>query len=361
MKVLFVFNHPAPYKVELLNRISKSIDLMVLFERRQNADRNPSFYASNKIEFPHQFLKGIPFGNENFLSWQIKKHIKENKYDLIVMNGYSTIAEIIALNYLIKHKIPYVLYVNGGVIRKDKPLKLKLKRKFITNAKSYYSPNEIADAYLIHYGARKEDIRNYPYSTISEKEIASAPFNDEEKQNILNKYGIPSDKPLFISAGQFIDRKNNLYLLEMFLERPQYNLVLVGEGEQKELLEKYIKEHNMTNVFMVPFLKRTDLFPLIKSCSAFITLSKEDIYGHVINESLSQGKPVISSSKVVAAKTLITNGKNGYVVNLLKEEILSAIDNVLFLDCFEFATSVAKNNTYEGSAAIHVTLWKEEK
>ena len=128
MKVLFVFNHPAPYKVELLNRISKSIDLMVLFERRQNADRNPSFYASNKIEFPHQFLKGIPFGNENFLSWQIKKHIKENKYDLIVMNGYSTIAEIIALNYLIKHKIPYVLYVNGGVIRKDKPLKLKLKR-----------------------------------------------------------------------------------------------------------------------------------------------------------------------------------------------------------------------------------------
>lgn len=359
MKVLFVFNHPAPYKVELLNRISKSIDIMVLFERKRNKDRNPSFYSS-KIDFPHKFLKGIPFSNENFLSLQIKKHIKKNKYDLIIMNGYSTLAEMIAINYLIKHKIPYVLYVNGGVIRKDKPLKLKLKRKFISNARSYYSPNEIADAYLIHYGARKKDIRNYPYSTISKKEIASVPFTENERKEILNSYNLPLDKPLFITAGQFIDRKNNLYLLEVFLSRPQYNLVIVGEGEQKELLEKYIKEHNMNNVYMLPFLKRNELFPLIKASSAFITLSKEDIYGHVINEALSQGKPVISSSKVVAAKTLIKNGENGFVVNLIKEEILSAIDKVLTLNCFKSSTEVAKMNTYEGSAEIHIKLWKEE-
>ncbi len=359
MKVLFVFNHPAPYKVELLNRISKSIDIMVLFERKKNKNRNPSFYSS-KIEFPHKFLKGIPFSDENFFSTQIKNHIKKNKYDLIVMNGYSTLAEIIALNYLIKHKIPYILYVNGGVIRKDKPFKLKLKRKFITNAKSYYSPNEIADAYLLHYGARKKDIRNYPYSTISEKEIASEPLKEDERKEILKVYNIPSNNPIFISAGQFIERKNNLYLLEIFRLRPQYNLLLIGEGEQKELLEKYIKEHHMTNVYMLPFLTREKLFPLIKASSAFITLSKEDIYGHVINESLSQGIPVISSSKVVATKTLIKTNENGFVVDLTQNEILSALDKVLALNCFESATSIARKNTYEGSAEIHVKLWKEE-
>ena len=361
MKVLFVFNHPAPYKVELLNRISESIDLMVLFERRKNKDRNPEFYKNNIIKFPHKFLKGIPFGNENFISNQIKNHIKKNKYDLIVMNGYSTIAEMIALNYLIKHKIPYVLYVNGGVIRNDSAFKLKLKRKYIGNAISYYSPNELANEYLIHYGAKKELIRNYPYSTISEGEILNRPLTKEEQDSILNKYKLPLDKPLFISAGQFIDRKNNMLLLEIFATCPNYNLVLVGEGKQKELYEQFIKENNMNNVFIIPFLSRKELFPLIAASSCFITLSKEDIYGHVINEALSQGKPVISSKYVVAAHKLIKDNINGYIVDFNKEVIKEKLSAVLKLNCFEACTLTAKQNTYEQSAKIHVELWKGEK
>ncbi len=361
MKVLFVFNHPAPYKVQLLNRISKSIDIMVIFERKKNADRNPSFYAGNNIEFPHIFLKGIPLGNENFLSTGIKNHIKNNHYDLIIMNGYSTLAEIIALNYLIKRKIPYILYVNGGVIRKDKPWKLKLKRKYIANASKYYSPNELSNEYLIHYGANRKDIRNYPYSTLQEKEIVSVPINIEEKITTLAKYNIPSDKPIFISAGQFIDRKNNLQLLEIFKQLPQYNLILVGEGPLEESYRLFIKENDMHNVFFIPFLPRQALFPLLRVANAFITLSKEDIYGHVINESLSQGVPVISSNKVVAASTLIQNGQNGYIIDLNNnEEIVAAIHNILTIDAFEYAISVAKNNTYEKSAEIHVMLWKGE-
>lgn len=43
MKILFVFNHPAPYKVELLKRIAKELDIFVLFERKTNKDRNSLF------------------------------------------------------------------------------------------------------------------------------------------------------------------------------------------------------------------------------------------------------------------------------------------------------------------------------
>ena len=45
------------------------------------------------------------------------------------MNGYSTIAEMKAIHYMIKHNIPYVLQINGGVIRKDKSWKKKLKTR----------------------------------------------------------------------------------------------------------------------------------------------------------------------------------------------------------------------------------------
>lgn len=54
MKILFVFNHPAPYKVELLKRIAKELDIFVLFERKTNKDRNSLFYEK-------RFLFHTPF------------------------------------------------------------------------------------------------------------------------------------------------------------------------------------------------------------------------------------------------------------------------------------------------------------
>ena len=51
MKVLIVFNHPAPYKVRLFNALSKEIDLDVIFERKTAKDRPADFYVENKYDF----------------------------------------------------------------------------------------------------------------------------------------------------------------------------------------------------------------------------------------------------------------------------------------------------------------------
>ena len=48
MRVLIIFNHPAPYKVEAFNELSKYCDLTVLFERTKAKDRPDSFYAANE-------------------------------------------------------------------------------------------------------------------------------------------------------------------------------------------------------------------------------------------------------------------------------------------------------------------------
>lgn len=362
MRILFVFNHPAPYKVELLNRIATQLDITVIFERRFNHDRNRSFYDDNEFHFKHLFLNCIRLGKENALSFKIKRHLKKNHYDLIIMNGYSTLAEIIAINYMVKKNIPYALYVNGGVIRSDNKIKFHLKRFLISHAFRYYAPSHYVDDYLIHYGAKKENIRYYEYATISEKEIINTPLNEDEKKEVLTLYILPLSTPIFISVGQFIDRKNMMQLLELFLSRPQYHLLLVGGGQEEKKYRQFIKKHQMTNVTILPFLKRKELFSLLKATSAMIILSKEDIYGHVINEAFSQGIGVIASDKMVAAHTLIENGKNGYIVSLKDNSlILSMMDKILLLSCFDSATEVAKKNTYEKSAATHVKLWKEDK
>lgn len=361
MKILFVFNHPAPYKVELLKRISTSLDIFVLFERKANKDRNKAFYKK-EIPFPHAFLKGMPLGNENFLSNGIVRHIQTHHYDLIIMNGYSTFAEIHAIHYMIRHHIPYALYVNGGVIHSDPAWRLRLKKYLISHAFRYYSPTQACDDYLLHYGARKEDIRYYPYATIEENEIAKEPCSLKEKEEILSFYHLPTDRPIFLSIGQFISRKNMLFLLEIFLNFSDYHLVLIGGGKEEKKYIHFIKQHQMKNVTILPFLKRKELFPLIKATGKMILLSKEDIYGHVVNEALSQGAYVIVSDKVVAGKALITPHQNGSIVALdHKETIEKEIKKATEIDSFTFSTQVAKKNTYEISNQIHIQLWKEER
>lgn len=359
MKVLIVFNHPAPYKVNLFNLLSKEIDLDVIFERKRARNREEDFYKNNTYDFHHFFLKKGAFGDENSNTVELVKYLKENhqQYDLIVMNGYSTFSEMRAIKYLNKNKIPFCLYINGGVIKKDNPIKKKIKTYFISSASSYLSPSKEADDYLIHYGAHKEDIFRYNYSTIFQNQIINEQLNNREKDALRNQLGLPSGK-LLISASQFIERKNILFLLECFKNLNE-KLILIGSGPLKETYETYIKENNLSNVIILDYMPTNKLLTHFKAGDAFITLSKEDIYGHTINEAFSQGLPVISSKNVTSAHKLIKDGINGYIVDLDKKEDI--IDKIKTIDYSMgvSALKVAKENTIEKMAKQHIEIFKK--
>ena len=356
-KILIVFNHPAPYKVRLFNELSKNFDLHVIFERKSASDRSKGFYFEEKYEFKTHKIHGIKVGSEGLLSRGVKRHLLKNEYDLVIMNGYSHFPEMNAINYLKKWKIPYVLYINGGTIKKESRLKYRVKRHYIRQANAYFSPDEGSDKYLEYYGANPKHILNYPNSTIYENEIAKEKPNKEELRNEL---GIKFDK-VFISAGQLIKRKNYLSLVEEWQKFPgNYGLFLIGDGKQRKEIESLIKEKNLKNVVLKGFLSREELFKYFRASDVFLFPSKEDIYGHVINEAMSQGIPVISTKNVNSANKLIKNGTNGYLLEKLEgDEFKAAVDGVLKLDAFDRCVSTAKENTIEKMAEVHVKMINE--
>ena len=56
MKVLIVFNHPAPYKIRLFNELAKHLDLEVIFEREKASDRPDAFYNAKDFNFKYTIL-----------------------------------------------------------------------------------------------------------------------------------------------------------------------------------------------------------------------------------------------------------------------------------------------------------------
>ena len=356
-KILIVFNHPAPYKVRLFNELSKHFDLHVIFERKSASDRSKSFYFEEKYNFTTHKIHGINIGTEGMLSCGVKKHLQKYEYDLVIMNGYSHFPEMNAINHLKKWKIPYVLYINGGTIKKESGLKYKIKRHFIRQANAYFSPDEESNKYLQYYGANANHIFNYPYSTIYENEILKT---KPDKVQIRKELGINFDK-VFVSAGQLIKRKNYLSLVEKWQKFPEnHGLFLIGDGKQRKEIEALIKEKNLKNVILTGFLPREEMFKYFRASDAFLFPSKEDIYGHVINEAMSQGISVVSTNKVNSATKLIKNGVNGYVLeNFDDDELQNAINNVLKLDAFDACISTAKDNTIEKMAEAHIKMINE--
>ena len=356
-KVLIVFNHPAPYKVRLFNELSKAFDLHVIFERRSNKDRNKSFYFEEKYNFTTHKIHGIKVGREGFISNGIRRHLQYNEYDLIIMNGYSHYAEMKAINWMKKWHAPYVLYINGGTIKKESSLKRKIKHHYISRANAYFSPDEESNKYLVYYGANPKVIYNYPYSTIYENEIVKDKPNKEELRKELS---INFDK-VFVSSGQLIARKNYISLVKEWEKFPEnYGLFLIGDGKQRKEIENLIKEENLKNVILTGFLPREQMFKYFQASDAFLFPSKEDIYGHVINEAMSQGIPVVSTSKVNSAIKLIENGKNGFLLEELTVSGLEeAISKVLNMDAFESCIKTAKENTIEKMAKRHVEMIRE--
>ena len=48
-------------------------------------------------------------------------------------------------------------------------------------------------------------------------------------------------------------------------------------------------------------------------------LTREDIWGLVINEALAAGLPVVSTNRCMAALEMVKNSKNGYIVDVENE------------------------------------------
>ena len=356
-KVLIVFNHPAPYKVRLFNALSNHFDLHVIFERKSASDRNKGFYFEENYKFTTHKIHGIKVGREGFISNGVKKHLEWNEYDLIIMNGYSHHAEMKAINWMKKWHAPYVLYINGGTIKKESFLKKKIKHHFIARANAYFSPDEESNKYLVHYGANPKVIYNYPYSTIYEKEIC---YQKPNKDELRKELGINFDK-VFVSSGQLIARKNYIALVKEWEKYPEnYGLFLIGDGKQRKEIEKLIRTENIKNVVLTGFLPREKMFKYFQAADCFLFPSKEDIYGHVINEALSQGLPVISTNKVNSAIKLVKNGENGFLLKSLEgEEFRKAIEDVINNDFFSECIKTAKANTIEVMAERHIEMIEE--
>lgn len=334
MKILFLTNIPSPYRIDFFNELGKQCDLTVVFEGKTATDRNKDWKSRDGLNFKHIFLNGIRINTEQFICLSVIKILKQ-QWNKIVICGYSSPTTMLAIEYLKLKKIPFYIEVDGGLIKKDSWFKYKIKKYFLSSSfASWFSSGKETTKYLAHYGADRNRIIEYPFTSLKEQDILKKTLTEQEKLNLRTELNLKEEK-IILSVGQFIRRKGYDVLIKAMQKMDiTVGVYIIGDNPTQEYLNLQ-KQFNLTNLHFVGFKTKEELKKYYMAADLFVLPTREDIWGLVINEAMAMGLPVITTDKCVAGLELVENGTNGYVVPKENSEILAEKINKIFSENYK--------------------------
>lgn len=163
--------------------------------------------------------------------------------------------------------------------------------------------------------------------------IDVATYQQADAGDIRQRHGWAEDDKILISLGRLAKEKNWQTLITavapVIQKHPNVRLVVLGEGEERDGLEKLAKKLNMTQrinlIGSVPFdevpnyLKAADLF-----CFASVT----ETQGLVTLEAMAAGLPIVAVD-ATGTSDAVTNGEQGLLTANDSEAITSTLLRLL--------------------------------
>lgn len=368
IKVLYLVNIPAPYMVSYFNELGKLCDLTVIFEKETSTERDRSWKKYKFVNFNGIVLKGIATDVDAAFCPQIMRYLKRGVYDFVFISNMATPTGIVAIEYLRWKKIDYFLESEGGFAKSGKGLKEKFKKHIMSKAAGYFSTTPIGDEYFITYGADKEKIVKYPFTSIYEKDILPRILTDEEKKCVRSYLGM-KEKKIIVSVGRFIPVKGFDVLLKAAgeLKTEDVGIYVIGGKEPTLEYRTIMKDMKLQNIHFVPFKDKEELDNYYKAADVFVLPTRGDVWGLVINEAMAKGLPIITTEKCIAGMELVKNEENGYIVPVDNTEQLSQKINRIIADK-DLRTKMGKNSlkkivwyTFENMAKVHMNFFEENR
>jgi len=271
--------------------------------------------------------KGTRGTYNEILSLNLGSYILKNKPDILILDsgtGFSFM--YIFLGKLIHSKIIGISTSFSNPLSfwgKISNFILKQNDRFINN---YVVPNSVKKQLMQNLGIKKNKISVIGHGIRTER----------FQINFDKKRKIQTDKKIILFVGRFVKYKGIDYLIKSFEkineEMDDVMLVLIGNGPEKDNINKLIKNKNLENkVIQINNVTNSEMPDYYSDADIVVVPSIEpEPFGLVYIEAMASGKPVVTFDTGGAEKDLIQNDKNGFIVKEINEKKLAtAIYNIL--------------------------------
>jgi len=300
---------------EILNSLVPMFNQIGIYAGWRIFHGYPDFFSVTKKM--HNALQGQ---SVNFNKEELDLYKKTNKAYSVYTHINHDIAFIHdpqplpMIDYYIKSQ-PWIWRCHIDV-SKQTPTIDYLKQFIIKYDKMIISSNDyVMDDFPVEYSVIQPAIDP---STLKNKEL-----NDYDINRCLNKFGIPTDKPIIAQVSRFDKWKQPGKVLDIFRkvrEKIDCRLVLCGSmaSDDPEGLEIYEDIKNKAedlngDVFMTTVESNTLVNSIQSIADVIIQFSSKEGFGLTITEAMFKRTPVIAT-KVGGIVLQIEDGKNGFLV-----------------------------------------------
>lgn len=298
-KVLYITNIEVPYRVKFFNRLSKGVDLTVLYERDGSSNRNSEWAKSVNASFSKAFLGGYKISNENSFSFGILKYLKGD-YDDIIVSCFNSPVQIFGMLYLRLFRKKYILSFDGEQFIGNDGLKDKIKKFIISGADKYLVAGETAAENIKKLVGNKK-VYSYNFSSYTTEEL------EENKKNPTTR------RKDVLVVGQYFDYKGLDIAVKIARSDPSIKFKFVGMGSRTEQFVSEQLNASDTNIEVVRFLQKEALNKEYREAGVLLLPSRKECWGLVINEAASFGMPIVATNGSGAAKEFLRGKYSRYI------------------------------------------------
>lgn len=297
----------------------KNVDFKVIHIAKSRLNRKNMGEPNLKLhDYPYEllfdeFLENVPTLTRTRRLW---KQIIKEKPDVLFMS-YSDVAYYPILIWLNFSKIKLFLGFDSNYYdHQRKFLKETIKKIFLKIPTLIFSYGIMQQEYLAKLGVPASKMRIRVQGTNYKKIL--------DKVEALKKNPTEWNYPkyTFLYVGRLSKEKNIPLLIEAFkkIEKPEWGLVIVGDGPQKESLMQNLEPSG--NIFFTGGIPTDLTSKFYVNSSVFVLPSLNEPWGIVVNEAMWCSKPVLVSKHCGCSKDLVEQGKNGLTFDPLSLEDL---------------------------------------
>lgn len=324
-------------------------------------------YIKDDVYYLSSFNASI-YPNARITKPRMSKLVRELiRWNPEIIHSQTEFTTMIVAKYIrVRLKIPqihtyhtmyedYLKYVFKGKVLK-KGAMARITRILLNTFNVVIAPTEKVKDKLISYKVTT-NIKVVPTGIDIEK--FKNHISDEEKQDLLSKYGLKLSDKILLFVGRIGEEKNIqelLYFYKQLLNTiPNIKFLIVGGGPYLPHLKEIVTELDIEqDVIFTGMIDSEIIYKYYQLGTVFLTGSKSETQGLTYLEALASGCPVICRWDL-CIKDLIIDGQTGFTYNN-EEELECALKKVLLND--EFREEIKKNSITQAQSYSKETFAK---
>ena len=267
---------------------------------------------------------------------------EKRKIDLVVSHDWlGSVGGILSSRGLDKPLIFHVHSTEQGRAGNGSETVKRLERMAAENAVRVVTVSYAMRDHLVRLGYEERKLRGV-YNGIDAEKYSPDRVPSDVKHDVKDSLGIGEDESMILFVGRLNWVKGADTLIQSFPEIlsrvPKTKLVIVGVGDQQELLKSEVSRLNLGGkvILKYEFLPEGEKIRLYAASDVCVFPSKYEPFGIVCTEAMSMGKPVVVGARGISGfrEQVIPSGPNqcGFHINPYEPSDIAKFVSVLLED-----------------------------